>query len=172
MYLRDTIVCYRSIESRGSSSARCFRNGGWCWSRKTIVCLLLAHRLSCVFLHPRGSPDPYLLGAKKCGVRPEKCLLYKVAVLPIIDGWFTGVVFEDAPSGIRSGNAAGCKTVALLTTHTKEQIEACQADYIVENLSRYAIINFSCHIRKLIDSAKYFGTIIREWCRGQHQLER
>lgn len=46
-----------------------------------------------------------------------------------------GLVFEDAPSGIRSGNAAGCKTVGLLTTHTREQIEAAQPDFIIENLS-------------------------------------
>jgi len=46
-----------------------------------------------------------------------------------------GLVFEDAPSGIRSGNAAGCKTVGLLTTHTREQIEAAQPDFIINNLS-------------------------------------
>ncbi|KIM46371.1 hypothetical protein M413DRAFT_24104 [Hebeloma cylindrosporum] len=70
----------------------------------------------------KPSPDPYLLGAKKCGVKPENCL-----------------VFEDAPSGIRSGNAAGCKTVGLLTTHTREQVEAAQPDFIVENLSAISV---------------------------------
>ena len=46
-----------------------------------------------------------------------------------------GIVFEDAPSGIRSGRAAGCKVIALLTTHPREQVEAAQPDYIVKDLS-------------------------------------
>jgi beta-phosphoglucomutase-like phosphatase (HAD superfamily) len=46
-----------------------------------------------------------------------------------------GIVFEDAPSGIRSGRAAGCKVIALLTTHTREQVEAAQPDFIVKDLS-------------------------------------
>jgi beta-phosphoglucomutase-like phosphatase (HAD superfamily) len=46
-----------------------------------------------------------------------------------------GLVFEDAPSGIRSGRAAGCKTVGLLTTHSREQIESAQPDFIVKDLS-------------------------------------
>ncbi|WP_274918267.1 HAD-IA family hydrolase [Streptomyces sp. WZ-12] len=51
---------------------------------------------------PRGKPDPapYLLGAEALGVSPTDCL-----------------VVEDAPSGIRSGRAAGCTVVAITTTH-------------------------------------------------------
>ncbi|TFK43710.1 HAD-like domain-containing protein [Crucibulum laeve] len=63
-------------------------------------------------------PDPYLLGAKNCGVKPENC-----------------VVFEDAPSGIRSGRAAGCKTIGLLTSHSREQVEGAQPDFIVKDIS-------------------------------------
>ncbi|KAG8839264.1 hypothetical protein FRB91_007115, partial [Serendipita sp. 411] len=45
----------------------------------------------------RGKPDPepYLIGAKLCGVDPSRCL-----------------VVEDAPNGIRSGKAAGAKVLA------------------------------------------------------------
>ncbi|GAB1523646.1 DL-glycerol-3-phosphatase [Rhizoctonia solani] len=64
-------------------------------------------------------PEPYLLGAAKCGVDPSEC-----------------VVFEDAPSGIRSGKAAGSKVVALLTSHTREAVELAGADAIVQNLSQ------------------------------------
>jgi len=46
-----------------------------------------------------------------------------------------GIVVEDAPSGIRSGRAAGCKVIALLTTHTREQVEAAQPDFVVKDLS-------------------------------------
>lgn len=64
-------------------------------------------------------PDPYLLGAKLLGVDPSRCL-----------------VVEDAPAGITSGRAAGCKTLALITSHTREQVEKASPDYIVKDLSR------------------------------------
>jgi beta-phosphoglucomutase-like phosphatase (HAD superfamily) len=68
-------------------------------------------------------PDPYLLGAERCGVEPSRCL-----------------VVEDAPAGIISGHTAGCKTLALITSHTREQVEGAKPDYIVKNLSRYALL--------------------------------
>lgn len=46
-----------------------------------------------------------------------------------------GIVFEDAPSGVRSGRAAGCKTIALLTSHSKQQIESTKPDYIIKDMS-------------------------------------
>ena len=64
------------------------------------------------------SPDPYILGAEKCGVKPERCL-----------------VVEDSPNGIRSGNAAGCKTLGLLTTHPPQQVAEASPDYTVKDLS-------------------------------------
>ncbi|KAL0949337.1 hypothetical protein HGRIS_009409 [Hohenbuehelia grisea] len=63
-------------------------------------------------------PDPYLLGAKLCKALPERCL-----------------VIEDAPSGVLSGRAAGCKTIGLLTTHTLDQMEACRPDFLIPNLA-------------------------------------
>ncbi|CCM05573.1 uncharacterized protein FIBRA_07800 [Fibroporia radiculosa] len=66
----------------------------------------------------KPEPDPYLLGAKKCGVDPSRCL-----------------VVEDAPAGVRSGKAAGCKTLALLTSHSRAQVEAAAPDFIVKDLS-------------------------------------
>jgi len=67
-------------------------------------------------------PDPYLLGAKKCDVKPEDC-----------------VVFEDAPNGVLSGRAAGCKTIGFLTTHTKEQMLATQPDFLVQDMASISI---------------------------------
>ncbi|KAJ6515691.1 HAD-like domain-containing protein [Mycena sanguinolenta] len=63
-------------------------------------------------------PDPYLMGAEKCGVKPESC-----------------VVFEDAPAGVRSGQAAGCKTIGFLTSHSREQMEAVKPDFLVQDMS-------------------------------------
>ncbi|PIL36938.1 hypothetical protein GSI_00629 [Ganoderma sinense ZZ0214-1] len=64
-------------------------------------------------------PDPYLLGAKRAGVDPSRCL-----------------VVEDAPAGVRSGNAAGCKTLGLITSHSREQMEEVKPDWLVSNLAR------------------------------------
>ncbi|KIY74223.1 HAD-like protein [Cylindrobasidium torrendii FP15055 ss-10] len=67
----------------------------------------------------KPAPDPYLLGAKQSGYKPENC-----------------VVFEDAPAGVRSGNAAGCKTIGFLTTHSKEQMEAAKPTFLVKDMSQ------------------------------------
>ena len=79
---------------------------------------------------PRGkpAPDPYLEGAKRCNVDPTRVL-----------------VVEDAPSGIRSGRAAGAKTLAVLTSHSKEDMLASDADpdYIAEDLTQY-ILHYRC----------------------------
>ncbi len=45
-------------------------------------------------------PDPYLLGARMMGRAPGRCL-----------------VFEDAPAGVESAQAAGVPVIGLLTTH-------------------------------------------------------
>jgi len=45
------------------------------------------------------------------------------------------VVFEDAPNGVRSGQAAGCKTIGFLTTHSRQQMEACKPDFLVKDMS-------------------------------------
>ncbi|MFF7205187.1 HAD family hydrolase [Streptomyces sp. NPDC008141] len=65
----------------------------------------------------RGKPDPepFLLGARRLGVRPEGC-----------------VVFEDAPAGLTAGRAAGMRTVALTTTHAATEL---LADVVVRDLS-------------------------------------
>ncbi|EIN10887.1 phosphatase [Punctularia strigosozonata HHB-11173 SS5] len=66
----------------------------------------------------KPEPDPYLLGARKCSVNTGNCL-----------------VVEDAPAGVRSGQAAGCKTLGVTTSHSRAQMEACSPTYLVENLA-------------------------------------
>lgn len=66
-------------------------------------------------------PDPYLKAAERCGVPPEHCL-----------------VVEDAPSGLNSGRGAGCKTLAVCTSHSKQSILAkSNPDYIAKDLKKY-----------------------------------
>lgn len=34
------------------------------------------------------------------------------------------LVIEDAPAGLRSGRAAGCKVLGVCTSHSREQVES------------------------------------------------
>lgn len=63
-------------------------------------------------------PDPYLLGAKGCNASP-----------------FDSLVVEDAPTGIRSGKAAGCRVLATCTSHSAEELEKERPDFLVKDLS-------------------------------------
>lgn len=65
-------------------------------------------------------PAPYLAGARLLGADPSRCL-----------------VIEDAPSGLVSGRAAGCKTIAVCTSHSKDLIKqsGAQPDYVVDDLT-------------------------------------
>jgi mannitol-1-/sugar-/sorbitol-6-phosphatase len=68
----------------------------------------------------RGKPDPepYLRGAQILGIPPVDC-----------------VVIEDAPAGIQSGKAAGCRVLALRTTSPDSALHAAGADGIVTDCS-------------------------------------
>jgi hypothetical protein len=52
-----------------------------------------------------------------------------------------GLVVEDAPSGLVAGRAAGARTLAVCTSHTREKIVASGVtpDFIVNDLTRYEI---------------------------------
>ena len=65
--------------------------------------------------HGKPAPDPYLLAAERLGVDPARCL-----------------VVEDAPLGLQAAKAAGCATLAVVTTTAREKLEA---DAIVGDLS-------------------------------------
>ncbi len=82
----------------------------------------------------KPNPDPYLLGAEKLGLKPEEC-----------------VVVEDAPAGILSGLAAGCKVIAVnapddapgldkvdlvLKSLAALQVEACPDNEFIISLTK------------------------------------
>jgi sugar-phosphatase len=68
--------------------------------------------------HGKPHPEPYLKGAAALGLLPEDC-----------------VVIEDAPSGVRSGKAAGARVIGLRTTTTDEELQAAGTDWIVNDCS-------------------------------------
>ena len=65
----------------------------------------------------QGKPDPeiYMKCARKIGIPNQKC-----------------VVFEDAPTGIKAGKAAGSKVVGLATSYTREELDA---ELIIDNFN-------------------------------------
>jgi sugar-phosphatase len=62
-------------------------------------------------------PEPYLTGAKLLNLAPPDCL-----------------VIEDSPAGVASGKAAGCKVLAVLSSHAKAELTA--ADWLVNSLEQ------------------------------------
>jgi sugar-phosphatase len=68
--------------------------------------------------HGKPHPEPYLRGAQRLEVPPAVC-----------------VVIEDAPAGIQSGKAAGCRVLALRTTTPDPALYAAGADWIVTDAS-------------------------------------
>lgn len=50
------------------------------------------------------------------------------------------LVLEDSPAGIRAGKAAGCKVLAVVTTHSVDQVLEAGADWIVKDLRDVKVI--------------------------------
>ncbi|NQW27675.1 MAG: HAD family phosphatase [Flammeovirgaceae bacterium] len=69
----------------------------------------------------KGKPNPeiYLKCANALGLRNDQCL-----------------VFEDAISGIKAGNLAGSKVVALATSHLRSELSA---DLIIDDFTQVTI---------------------------------
>lgn len=66
-------------------------------------------------------PDPFLEAASRLGVDPTRCL-----------------VVEDAPKGLQAARAAGCQTLAVITTTPRDELDA---DGVVADLAavRFAV---------------------------------
>lgn len=65
--------------------------------------------------HGKPHPDPFLEAARRLGIDPQRCL-----------------VIEDAPKGLEAAQAAGCFTLAVVTTTPREALDA---DAIIADLS-------------------------------------
>jgi HAD superfamily hydrolase (TIGR01509 family) len=71
----------------------------------------------------RGKPDPevFLLGAKKLGIAPERC-----------------IVLEDAPVGVQAAKAGGMRAIGVtfIQHHPAEKLTAAGADLVVPSLQQ------------------------------------
>jgi beta-phosphoglucomutase len=90
--------------------------------RANVVAVMRATRLDrlvdtivCAEDVTLGKPDPqpFLLGASRLKVPPERCL-----------------VIEDSPAGLEAARQAGMKSIGVLTTHSR-----LEADYVVKSLA-------------------------------------
>jgi len=68
--------------------------------------------------HGKPDPEPYLKGARRLALAPRDC-----------------VVIEDAPAGIRSGEASRASVLALRTTERDSELSIAGADWIVNDLN-------------------------------------
>lgn len=71
--------------------------------------------------HGKPHPEPYEMGARVLGLKPSECL-----------------VIEDAPAGIKAGKAAGCRVLAVLSSHSA--VDLTEADWIVPSLEHVTAI--------------------------------
>jgi sugar-phosphatase len=72
----------------------------------------------------KPDPEPYLKGAAAIGVPATECL-----------------VFEDAPSGLRSAHAAGARAIGIVTTYRAD--EFAKADVMIPSLASVTVCGIS-----------------------------
>lgn len=84
-------------------------------------------------------PEPFLRGASLLGIAPQDCL-----------------VVEDTPAGIRAGQAAGCRVLALRATMPEDALIAAHPDWITDECSnlQLAAITDSGWLRLHIRAAR------------------
>jgi glycerol-1-phosphatase len=68
-----------------------------------------------------GKPDPtcYKMGLEKLNMQMRAAEV---------------LVLEDSPAGIKAGRMAGCKVLAVVTSHTVDQVVNAGADWVVRDL--------------------------------------
>jgi hypothetical protein len=81
-----------------------------------------------------------------------------------------GLVVEDAPLGLLAGRAAGARTLAVCTSHTREQIVASGAapDFTVDNLTRY---EFTTTGFPLCHADRTWIRVSARWVDGKVEVE-
>jgi mannitol-1-/sugar-/sorbitol-6-phosphatase len=72
----------------------------------------------------KPAPEPYLKAAQLLGFAPADC-----------------VVIEDAPAGVHSGKAAGCRVIAVCTTMPEAELRSAGADWLVEDCSAITLVS-------------------------------
>jgi sugar-phosphatase len=72
----------------------------------------------------KPAPEPYLLGAQRLGIAPERLL-----------------VVEDAPAGIQAGRSAGIRVLGIASTHTRSELLESGVTAVVDRLIDLCVCN-------------------------------
>lgn len=118
--LSSRLTCYNTTATIVYASSA-LTTSGVGMEPPAVPFLVTADKVS----HGKPHPEPYLVGLEE---------LKKLGG-PAIDPK-TVLVLEDAPSGIASGLAAGCMTLAVCTGQTRERIRATPSTYRTVDFDR------------------------------------
>lgn len=80
----------------------------------------------------KPAPDIFLLAADRLGLNPAEC-----------------IVFEDAATGVKAAKQAGAFTIAITSTHPKEQLQ--EADLVIEAYDEILGQSLTDFITKSVD---------------------
>jgi beta-phosphoglucomutase-like phosphatase (HAD superfamily) len=69
-------------------------------------------------VNPKPHAEPYQLAAERLGLSATRC-----------------VAFEDSPSGVKAGAAAGMVVIAVRTGHSTEELTAAGATVVVDDFT-------------------------------------
>ncbi len=92
----------------------------------------------------KPAPEPYLKAAELLGFAPADC-----------------VVIEDAPAGVRSGKAAGCRVIAVCTTMPQAELRSAGADWLAEDCSAITLLSGERGESKLALRVKELATAFK-----------
>jgi sugar-phosphatase len=82
--------------------------------------------------HGKPHPEPYLKGAARLKCLPSDCL-----------------VLEDAPAGVQSGKAAGCRVIGMRTWCSEKELKAAGADWIIDSCASVRVLGHSGQVLRL-----------------------
>ncbi len=83
----------------------------------------------------KPAPEPYLLGAQRLGIAPERCL-----------------VVEDAPAGIEAGRSAGIRVLGIASTHDRADVLARGVTAAVDRLADLRVVETAGPYRLMVRS--------------------
>jgi glycerol 3-phosphatase-1 len=75
--------------------------------------------------HGKPNPTCYKMGLEKLGMQTRASEI---------------LVLEDSPAGIKAGKMAGCSVLAVVTSHTVDQVVNAGADWVVRDLRSVRVV--------------------------------
>jgi glycerol 3-phosphatase-1 len=86
-----------------------------------------------------GKPDPACYALGRSRLFPDS---KEGEELPVL-------VLEDAPAGIKAGHSAGCRVVALATSHSVDQLTPTPAEWVVKDLESVKVVGYDSETKRV-----------------------